>query len=182
MNRMTTQTLIPAWIDGALQPVEKLEVHKRGLRHKAVSVFILDGDFMLLQQRAMGKYHTPGQWANACCTHPQWDEQSLDCARRRLREEIGITGLDLRQGETIEYRADVGNELIEHEVVDLVVAEATPNMVIAMNPEEVMNYEWVDIADLEDDIAEEPDRYTPWLRIYMAEHRDKIFSKEIAAE
>ena len=61
---------IPAWIDGVLTPVEKLEVHQRGLRHKAVSVFVMDGDNVLLQRRALGKYHTPGLWANTCCTHP----------------------------------------------------------------------------------------------------------------
>ncbi len=182
MNRMSNQTMIPAWVDGALQPIEKLEVHQRGLRHKAVSIFILDGDFVLLQQRALGKYHTPGLWANACCTHPGWEEAPLDCARRRLREELGITGLDLHQGDQIEYRADVGNDLIEHEVVTLVIAEATPGMTIIPNPEEVMDYEWIDIEDLAVEIEEDPGRFTPWLRIYMAEHREKIFNAGIAAE
>ncbi|MEM7546240.1 MAG: isopentenyl-diphosphate Delta-isomerase [Pseudomonadota bacterium] len=179
---MSNEILIPAWVDGKLQPIEKIKVHERGLRHKAVSVFILDGDFLMLQQRALGKYHTPGQWANACCTHPAWDEDPLDCARRRLREELGITGLDLKRTETIEYRADVGGGMIEHEVVDLIVAEATPSMPVVMNPDEVMDYEWVDIDDLADEITEEPERFTPWLRIYMAEHRDKIFANQIAAE
>jgi isopentenyl-diphosphate delta-isomerase len=182
MNRMSNQTLIPAWVDGELQPIEKLEVHQRGLRHKAISVFIFDGDFVLLQQRALGKYHTPGLWANACCTHPGWEEQPLDCARRRLKEELGITGLDLHQADQIEYRADVGGGLIEHEVVELVVADATPHMKITMNPEEVMDYEWIDIEDLAAEIDEEPDRFTPWLRIYMTEHRDKIFSYNIEAQ
>ena len=62
--------MIPAWVDGVLTPVEKLEVHQRGLRHKAISVFILRGTEVLLQRRALEKYHTPGLWANACCTHP----------------------------------------------------------------------------------------------------------------
>ena len=66
--------LIPAWINGTLTPTDKLEVHRRGLRHKAVSVFVLSGDHVLIQQRALTKYHTPGLWANTCCTHPHWDE------------------------------------------------------------------------------------------------------------
>ena len=86
--------MIPAWVDGKLTPVEKLEVHQRGLRHKAVSVFVMDGpDKVLIQRRALGKYHTPGLWANTCCTHPLWNETAADCAVRRLREELGITGL-----------------------------------------------------------------------------------------
>ena len=85
--------MIPTWVNGELTPVEKLEAHVRGLRHKAVSVFVLKGDAVLMQQRAMGKYHTPGLWANTCCTHPEWDEAPLDCAQRRLNEELGITGL-----------------------------------------------------------------------------------------
>ncbi|MDG1801382.1 MAG: isopentenyl-diphosphate delta-isomerase, partial [Paracoccaceae bacterium] len=64
--------IIPAWVDGMLQPVEKLDAHLRGLRHKAVSIFVISGDYILIQQRAMCKYHTPGQWANTCCTHPDW--------------------------------------------------------------------------------------------------------------
>ena len=64
--------MIPAWIDGELAPVDKLEAHERGLKHKAVSVFVVRGMDILIQRRAMGKYHTPGLWANTCCTHPDW--------------------------------------------------------------------------------------------------------------
>ena len=110
-------TYVPAWIDGVLQPVEKLEVHERGLRHKAVSVFVCRNEELLLQRRALGKYHTPGLWANACCTHPNWDESGIDCATRRLREELGIMGLTCDFRDQIEYHADVGNGMIEHEVV-----------------------------------------------------------------
>ena len=107
--------LIPAWVDdGTLAPVEKLEVHLRGLRHKAVSVFVLAGGKVLIQQRALGKYHTPGLWANSCCTHPHWGERPGDCATRRLREELGITGLTPDHRDRIEYRAGVGGGLVEH--------------------------------------------------------------------
>ena len=63
--------LIPAWVDGRLVAVDKLDVHRRGLWHPAVSVFLMDGPLTLLQRRAAAKYHTPGLWANACCTHPR---------------------------------------------------------------------------------------------------------------
>ena len=86
---MSVTVTIPAWVDGVLTPVEKLEAHLKGLRHKAVSVFVIAGGEVLIQRRALGKYHTPGLWANTCCTHPEWGETAAACAVRRLREELG---------------------------------------------------------------------------------------------
>ena len=106
--------LIPAWLNGTLTPVDKLEVHRRGLRHMAVSVFVMDGNRTLLQRRALGKYHTPGRWTNTCCTHPFWGEDPAGCAARRLREELGIADLTLRRAGGTEYKAEVGNGLTEH--------------------------------------------------------------------
>lgn len=161
--------MIPAWVDGALVPVEKLEVHQRGLRHPAVSVFVMDGNRTLLQRRALTKYHTPGLWANTCCTHPRWGEAAETCARRRLAEELGIAGLDLRHAGQVEYRAEVGNGLVEHEVVEIFAATAPAGLRITPAPAEVMETRWADLADLEQDIARDPARFTPWLRIYLAE-------------
>ena len=106
-------TMIPAWVNGKLTPVEKLEVHQRGLRHKAISVFVMRGRETLIQRRALGKYHTPGLWANTCCTHPDWDEPAAACALRRLQDELGITGVAPRHMGQVEYRADVGGGMIE---------------------------------------------------------------------
>jgi isopentenyl-diphosphate Delta-isomerase len=161
--------LIPAWVNGTLSQVEKLEVHRRGLRHKAVSVFVMRGREVLLQRRALGKYHTPGLWANTCCTHPRWGEDPILCAARRLREELGITGLALQRSGGIEYRAEVGNGLIEHEVVDVYSAPAPANLVPAPDPDEVMQTRWITLEALEAEIAAMPDKFTPWLRIYLAE-------------
>ncbi len=167
--------MIPAWVDGTLIPVEKLAAHQRGLRHLAVSIFVRRRGKILIQQRAMGKYHTPGLWANTCCTHPEWDEPPLTCAQRRLNEELGIAGLTLTHRGQVEYRADVGGGMIEHEVVDVFVAEADDDMPLAPNPNEAMGVRWITLADLHADIAQNPARYTPWLRIYLDEHATKIF-------
>lgn len=167
--------LIPAWVAGRLTPVDKLDVHRRGLRHKAVSVFVMVGPRVLIQRRALGKYHTPGLWANTCCTHPGWGESAADCAERRLAEELGITGLAPVLRDQVEYRADVGGGLTEHEVVDLFVAEADSSVRVVPNPAEVMAVDWVDLETLAQDTLARPDRYTPWLRIYLAEHRARIF-------
>lgn len=173
--------MIPAWQDDTLVPVEKLEAHEKGMKHKAISVFVVRDGQVLIQQRAMGKYHTPGLWANTCCTHPNWDETSSDCANRRLNEELGISGLELEYRDRVEYRADVGNGLIEHEVVDIFLAQAPAGMTIKLNPEEVMATKWISYPDLMRAVAEQPNKYTPWLRIYLDTYAERIFSQEILA-
>ena len=175
-----TEEMIPAWVEGRLQPVGKLEVHQKGLRHKAVSVFVTQGSKVLIQQRALEKYHTPGLWANTCCTHPRWDEDPATCAVRRLREELGIEGLFPAFADRVEYRADVGGGLIEHELVDIFVAEAPIGVQIALNPAEVAAVRWVDLYDLSAEVLRAPERFTPWLRIYLAEHMDRIFGSLVA--
>jgi isopentenyl-diphosphate delta-isomerase len=173
--------MIPAWVDGRLTPVEKLAVHRRGLRHKAVSVFVIRGKQVLIQQRAMGKYHTPGLWANTCCTHPDWDEDPRACAIRRLKEELGVTGINPIKTDHVEYRADVGNGLIEHEEVDIFLAHAGPGLTVTPNPEEVMATRWIDLYDLIAEVGRFPQRFTPWLRIYLDEHKSAIFGALVAS-
>lgn len=168
--------LIPAWRDGVLTPVEKLEVHQLGLRHPAVSVFLRDGDRILIQRRALSKYHTPGYWANTCCTHPHWGEAPEACALRRMEEELGVTGITVRYREEVEYRADVGQGLTEHEVVQIYVSDAPEGLTIMPNPDEVMAVDWVTLPDLARRIEEHPDQFTPWLKVYMQDHADVIFA------
>ncbi len=169
------EEMIPAWVDGVLMPVGKLAVHQRALRHKAVSVFVLRGRDVLIQQRALTKYHTPGLWANTCCTHPRWDEPAVDCAKRRLAEELGITGVDCTFADQIEYRADVGGGLTEHEVVDVFLVQAGANLPLRLNPDEVAAVRWVDIDTLRAEVDQTPAAFTPWVRIYMTEHLGRIF-------
>ncbi len=167
--------MIPAWLNGNLQPVEKLSAHLTGLRHQAVSVFVAVGGKILIQRRAQGKYHTPGLWANTCCTHPHWKEDPRACAVRRLREELGITGLEPVWKDRIEYRADVGGGMTEHEVVDLFLAEADQRPTVIPEPSEVCETRWIGLDELAQEIAANPAAFTPWLRIYMEHHRDSVF-------
>ncbi|MEM9550688.1 MAG: isopentenyl-diphosphate Delta-isomerase [Pseudomonadota bacterium] len=171
--------MIPAWVNGELTPVEKLSAHERGLKHKAVSVFVIRGTEILMQRRAMGKYHTPGLWANTCCTHPAWDEPSSQCAVRRMKEELGITGLFPEFRHQLEYRADVGHGLIEHEVVDVFLARATDNLKLGPNTAEVMDTRWVDYHDLLAQVQRHPERFTPWLKIYLRDYSDMIFGADL---
>ncbi len=168
--------MIPTWVGGDLVAVEKLEAHQKGLRHKAVSVFVMHGTEVLIQRRAMCKYHTPGLWANTCCTHPKWGEDPEDCAHRRLDEELGITGLKLEPRDRLEYRADVGGGLIEHEVVDIFTAQVPERISVLPNPLEVMDVDWVDLDVLAGLARKDSGKYTPWLKIYLSEHANQIFA------
>jgi isopentenyl-diphosphate delta-isomerase len=167
--------MIPAFDGDRLVPMGKIEVHQQGIRHKAVSVFVMEGKRVLIQRRAAAKYHTPGLWANTCCTHPLWEEDSAACAIRRLREELGIAGLYPTFADRVEYRAEVGGGMTEHEVVDIFLADAPPGLKITPNPDEVAEVRWIDLYDLSADVARYPERYTPWLRIYLAQHMTRIF-------
>ncbi|MCB1388607.1 MAG: isopentenyl-diphosphate Delta-isomerase [Rhodobacteraceae bacterium] len=167
---------IPVWIDGSLRPMDKLTVHQRGLKHPAVSVFLVAGGRLLIQQRALGKYHTPGLWANTCCTHPHWGEAPRACAERRLAQELGIEGVGLQHRGVVEYRAAVGLGMVEHEVVDLFLGVCEREPAVVPDPDEVMAWRWADTEALHAEIATRPEAFTPWLRIYLAEHADLVLA------
>jgi isopentenyl-diphosphate Delta-isomerase len=153
--------------DGARFPVEKLKAHREGLLHDAVSVFVFDGPETLLQRRAASKYHCAGLWANACCTHPDWGEDAGVSARRRLGEELGVD-LDLTEFAQTTYRADVGGGMVEYERVRLFRAHVDRcALTFALNPLEVCDVRWVSREVLRREVAEAPERFAPWLRIYL---------------
>ncbi|MBO9424011.1 MULTISPECIES: isopentenyl-diphosphate delta-isomerase [Stappiaceae] len=165
---MNKPLIIPAVApDGSFYPVEKLQAHIDGVLHLAVSVFVFDGDHLLIQKRAAGKYHCGGQWANTCCSHPHWDESVETCAERRLMDELGFT-LPLTRHQTVEYEASVGEGLKEHERVTLFSAQVDRNkLIVAPNPDEVEDVRWVTAADLHREVLENPNTFTPWFRIYL---------------
>lgn len=153
--------------DGADYPVEKMEAHRKGLLHHAISVFVTDGARALIQQRALSKYHCGGLWANACCSHPHWGESAESAARRRPFEELGARLDPVRVGGA-EYRADVGGGLIEHERVAMFTALVDPDaLVLALNPEEVAATRWVTRDELEAERAAAPAVIAPWFAIYL---------------
>ena len=154
-------------LDGSLFAIGKLEAHRRGQQHLAVSVFVFAGDKLLIQQRADGKYHSGGLWANTCCTHPHWNESPADCARRRLFEELGIQ-LPPQARAVVDYHSDVGSGLIENERVHTFRGDLTsPIDVDDFNRAEVQAVAWVGEAELHRAVAVDPGRFTPWLRIYL---------------
>ncbi|MEM5471721.1 isopentenyl-diphosphate delta-isomerase [Hoeflea sp. AS60] len=161
--------------DGSLYPVEKLKAHSDGLFHLAVSIFVFDGDHLLIQKRAASKYHCGGLWANTCCSHPYWDEPIDSCARRRLREELGFN-VPLSRRRVVEYSADVGNGLHEHEKVTMYIGTADrATLEIQPDIREVEETRWITCEELHAEIANHPEHFTPWFRIYAERYPDLIF-------
>lgn len=145
---------------------DKLEAHRRGLLHRAVSVFAFAPDGRLVvQRRAPGKYHSSGLWSNSACTHPRDGEALEDAARRSVREELGTEVDSLRYAFPLVYRADVGAALVEHEYDHVFTGE----IVGGVHPvaEEVDAVELIDIDELVTAVAGDPARYTPWFRLLI---------------
>jgi isopentenyl-diphosphate Delta-isomerase len=146
--------------NNALMVMEKTEVHRQGLLHKAISVFIFnDRNEVLLQKRAGEKYHSPGKWTNACCTHPRPSESPLKAAERRLKEEMGLIAR-LSEVFTFIYKADVGDGLIEHEFDHVFIGKS--NQDPSPDPLEVASWKWVAIATLKQELVRDPLAFTPW--------------------
>ena len=146
--------------------LEKQRAHREGRLHRALSVFVLNGrGELLLQRRAAGKYHSGGLWTNTCCSHPRPGEPVDQAARRRLREEMGID-CALAPAFAFTYRAQVGPELVEHEFDHLFAGrwDGEP----APSPDEVDEWRWVPLPELEREVREHPERFTAWLRMLVS--------------
>ncbi|QAR30690.1 isopentenyl-diphosphate Delta-isomerase [Ornithobacterium rhinotracheale] len=146
----------------------KMQAHQEGVLHRAFSVFVFnDKNETLLQQRAHGKYHSPGLWTNTCCSHPRENETYIDAAHRRIQEEMGFD-CDLKPAFHFIYRADVGQGLIEHELDYVFVGnfDGTP----IPNPEEVADFKWISMDDLVKDVAQNPQNYTEWFKIILNQY------------
>jgi isopentenyl-diphosphate delta-isomerase len=143
--------------------MEKMEAHEKGLLHRAFSVFVFnDKNQLLLQQRALSKYHSGGLWTNTCCSHPRSQETVLEAAHRRLQEEMGFD-CDLKKLTDFIYRAELDKGLIEHEFDHVLIGtwHGTP----VLNKEEAASFMWMDVEELEADIASRPMLYTAWFKI-----------------
>jgi isopentenyl-diphosphate delta-isomerase len=162
--------------DNELGTMEKQEAHVKGLLHRAFSVFIFnDKNELLLQRRAVNKYHSGGLWTNTCCSHPRQNEKTEDAAKRRLLEEMGMRSTLKKQFDFV-YKAKLDNNLYEHEF-DHVFFGFTNDLPI-INPEEVEEYTYKTLEDIGNEMKAIPDKYTEWFKICFREvvnsHRNTI--------
>ena len=158
--------------DVAIGTAGKLDAHRRGLRHRAISALVRNSKReFLLQRRNPAKYHSGGLWTNACCSHPLPDETTAAAARRRLAEEMGIT-CDLTPMFVFHYNLPVPGGLIENEVVH--VFGGQHDGPIKPDPAEVSEWKWIALPDLAADLKARPEAYTVWFRQYLDKRGDLI--------
>lgn len=145
---------------------EKLAAHEQCLLHRAFSVFLFrktNSLELLLQQRALDKYHSAGLWTNTCCSHPRVGEDILLAGQRRLHEELGITA-DLTHCGWFHYQAHFPNQLSENEIDHVLVGVVAHDLTPLPNPKEVHAYRWISVTDLQAELAAHPEQFTPWLQ------------------
>ena len=141
----------------------KLEAHQKALLHRAFSVFIFnDKNELMLQQRALDKYHSPGLWTNTCCSHQRDGETNIEAGKRRLQEEMGFV-VDLQESISFMYKAPFDNGLTEHEYDHVLLGKYNNEPVINMS--EVASWKWMLIEEVKDDIAIHPELYTEWFKV-----------------
>ena len=150
----------------------KLEAHEKAVLHRAFSVFIFnDKNELLLQQRALGKYHSPGLWTNTCCSHQRDGESNIEAGKRRLEEEMGFV-TDLQESISFIYKTPFDNGLTEHEYDHVLLG--TYNSVPAINREEVLSFKWMPLNDVKVDIVLRPSIYTEWFKIIFDKYYEYI--------
>lgn len=150
-------------LDNELGLMEKMEAHEKGLLHRAFSVFVLNGKSeLILQQRAIEKYHSGGLWTNTCCSHPRHGEKVEDAAHRRLQEEMGFD-CHVEKLFDFVYRAELDKGLTEHELDHLFIGYSDTTPII--NKSEAASWKAMSLEAVQKDIEEQPELYTEWFKI-----------------
>ncbi|MCF8256561.1 MAG: isopentenyl-diphosphate Delta-isomerase [Flavobacteriales bacterium] len=159
---MEEQVVLVDGEDNVLGTMGKMQAHREGVLHRAVSVFIMNGNGeMLLQKRALSKYHSPGLWTNTCCTHPRPDEGYADCAERRLKEEMGFS-CTLVPAFAFIYEGDVENGLMEHELDHVFLGWYDGP--VNPDPIEVEDRTFAPLDEISARLKDSPQEFTIWFR------------------
>jgi isopentenyl-diphosphate delta-isomerase type 1 len=165
MTATTEHVVLVDEQDQYITCVEKLYAHQCGLLHRAFSIFIFKQQNniqeLLLQQRAANKYHSPLLWTNTCCSHPRLDEPVIQAGERRLKEELGIHTTLSTLG-WFHYQAQFDNGLLENEIDHVLIGHVDTGIQVIRNPYEVNAYRWVTLNHLQAELAQQPEKFTPW--------------------
>ena len=164
---MMEQVILVDENDRQVGLMEKQAAHVNPHLHRAFSIFIFNSKGeLLMQQRALSKYHSPGLWTNTCCSHPRDGETLTEATSRRLMEEMGMT-CEMHEVYTFIYKAPVGQGLTEHEFDHVWIGRSddTPKI----NREEVESWKYMSLSDLKKDIQLHPELYTEWFKITFEE-------------
>lgn len=157
--------------------MEKIEAHREALLHRAFSVFVFNskGELML-QQRALGKYHSPGLWTNTCCSHPRPGEDTEAAAHRRLQEEMGFD-CTLTKIFHFTYKAPFDNNLTEHEVDHVFVGFS--DELPSVNPDEVESFRFATLKDISLEMSKNPEMFTVWFQIAFERVAEYYLNREL---
>tara|TARA_R110000868_G_scaffold1389_24_gene10835 strand:- start:36 stop:563 length:528 start_codon:yes stop_codon:yes gene_type:complete len=150
----------------------KMEAHEKALLHRAFSVFIFnDNNELMLQQRALNKYHSPGLWTNTCCSHQREGESNIQAGKRRLQEEMGFA-VDLKESISFIYKAPFDNGLTEHEFDHILIG--IYNNLPKINTDEVADWKWMSLETIKDDMVINSEIYTEWFKIIFDKFYEHI--------
>lgn len=159
---MNNELILVDCLDNIVGYADKSTAHQVPLLHRAFSIFIVDKNKMLIQQRSTSKYHSGGLWANACCSHPRRNEDLCAATQRRLYEELGI-GCDLTEIGNFVYFSSYQENLCEYEYDHLFLGEYSGK--VSPNSNEIECIKWVDIEQLEQAMLENPKQFATWFLI-----------------
>lgn len=156
----------------------KMEAHKKGELHRAFSVVVFNSKGeMLLQRRAIEKYHSGGLWTNTCCSHPKLGEDLQESARKRLNEEMGFS-CELENAFSFIYKTALADELSEHELDHVLIGYYNESPKI--NTLEVSEWKYMSVDDIQEDLKLYPGKYTVWFKIIFSKISEyiKIYEKD----
>lgn len=159
---MEDELILVNIFDEEIGSCAKLATHKRGLLHRAFSVFVVHDGRMLLQKRNAGKYHSGGLWTNACCSHPRKGELLTEAVPRRLLDELGVS-FPTRECFDFVYRAEFLNGITEYELDHVLLADYFGELY--PNPEEIEELRWIDLEELKRELTTNPEQFTAWFII-----------------
>jgi len=160
---MKEEVILVDTSDNPIGTMPKMEAHEKAALHRAFSVFIINKEGQLmLQQRALHKYHSPGLWTNTCCSHQRLGETNVEGGARRLQEEMGFE-TPLEELFSFIYKAPFDNGLTEHELDHILLGyyDAVPEI----NEEEVASWKWMDLEQVAEEKKTKPENYTVWFKI-----------------
>lgn len=165
--------------DEAIGVMDKMQAHQEAALHRAFSIFVFNSQGeLLLQQRALNKYHSAGLWSNACCSHPRPEEEVQAAAHRRLQEELGFD-TTLTHAFTFTYQCHFENGLNEHEIDHVFIG--TYDGALKPAPQEVMELQYQSLESVKRSLQLQPQAYSTWfalafprLEAYLATHPQKL--------
>ena len=169
---MEEKVILVSEDDQQLGLMGKMEAHKKAILHRAFSIFVFNkkGE-LLLQQRALDKYHSPGLWTNTCCSHQRDGESNIEAGQRRIQEEMGFH-CELKELFWFVYKAAFDNGLTEHELDHVMIGSYEDDPII--NQEEVASFKWMPLEDVKKDLQEQPELYTEWFKIIFKEYDQRL--------